>query len=277
MFSLVQTQGISFNGTDPHYWITDTSGLGNPPIRVVNYDIPGENFGLFVSALYGKRPFTLSGTIIGDSIADLATRRDTFALAMDILGGEQTISFTLPNGIIKQINAICKGVDFKATAGVLNAIDFQAQFEASFPFFTSPTVNQFSTALPVGGGGTVPPPTMPMALGGNQGGSVAVVNNGNAPFWPTARIYGPVTNPQLLNTTFNLALELTITLASGQYLDIDFKRKTIVDNFGTNQYSSKSGDWWYLTPGSTTIDFSAASYSPSALCNIFSQDSYLSI
>lgn len=275
MFSLVQIGDIAFN-QDPHYWITDQSGLGNPPTRTVDYDMPGENFGLFVSSLYARRPFTLTATVIGDDAADLATRRDIFAAAMDTTQGEVPVTFTLANGLIKQIFANCKVSDPQTTTGVVNAVDFQMQFSASFPFFTNPTVNQYTTGLPVGGGGTVPLPTVPTGLLGNSGGSVSVVNNGNAMFWPLLKIFGPVTDPQILNKTLNLALELDITISSGQYLLLDTKRKTIVDNFGTNQYSSKSGDWWVIMPGANPIEFSAASYSSSALLEIFSQDCYLS-
>lgn len=276
MFSLVQLNGLSFN-SDPHYWITGTSGLGKPPTRQVDYDLPGQNFGVFVSALYGGRPFTISGTIIGDSMSDFVLRRDALYAACDIINGEVPIIFTLANGRQVQINAACQDIDIPGQPGSVVASDFNAQFKANFPFLLSPTITPFSIALPVGGGGTVPLPTVPTGLSGNQGGVASITNNGNAPFWPTARIYGPVTNPQILNNTLNLSLQLTITLASGQYVDIDFKRKTIVDNFGTNQYSSKSGDWWYLPKGVSVIAFSAASYSSSALCTIFAQDSWLGI
>lgn len=278
MFKLVQINGVSFNSdSDKHYFIDSESGLGNPPVRLINYDVPGENFGIFVSAFYGKRQFTLSGWVVGDSMSDFVQRRDTLYKALDITNGEQPVVFTLANDRIVQINAVCKQLDLSQQAGDIVAAQFQAQFEGSFPFLLTPTVNQYSIALPLGGGGTVPAPTMPMALGGNLGGNITVVNNGNAPYWPTARIYGPVTNPVITNQTLGLALQLTITLSASEYLDIDFKRKSIFDNFGTNQYSTKSGDWFYLSPGSSIIAFSASSYSASSLCNIFAQDSYLGI
>lgn len=276
MYQSIVVNGISFNNNSG-FWITDTSGLGKPTVRQVDYNMPGKNFGIFVQALYAPRAFTLSGAILGTSTDDYIAKRDALYAACDSSLGEISITFTLANGRIMQIKAVCIGLDIPNQAGEVISANFTAQFKASYPFFVSPTIVTNNVSLPMGGGGTVPSPTMPSGLLGNSGGEVAIVNSGNAIYHPTARIYGPVNNPQLLNKALNLALLFNINLASGQYLDIDFKRQTIVDNFGTNQYAAKSGDWWYLVPGTNLIDFSASSFSSTALASIFSQDSWLAI
>jgi phage-related protein len=114
-------------------------------------------------------------------------------------------------------------------------------------------------------------------LAADQGGKIYVVNAGNGIYYPTARINGPVLNPALRNNTLGKDLRFTIELAAGDYLDIDFKRKTVVDKTGLNRYSIKSGDWWHLQPGTNEIRFLADAYDASAFVNFYWRDSWLGI
>ena len=114
-----------------------------------------------------------------------------------------------------------------------------------------------------------------MALNADSGGKITAVNNGNGIFYPTARIYGPVTNPALRNDTTQKETNFTLTLASGEYLDVDFKRKTVTDNYGTNRYATKSGDWWYVQPGSNVIKYLAGVYNATTYTTFSYRDSYL--
>jgi hypothetical protein len=277
MITLVTIGDLTFNQANGNYWISDIAGLEMPPVRVVDYNLAGEHFGLFVSALYGKRAFSLQGWVTGSDVSDFITKRDALQNALNIISGEIAINFTLANSRQVTINAIPTKLDFMPDPGVLTAAKFNIGFSASFPFLVSTSENSASTGLAISGGGTVPPPEMPMALTGNSGGSISGYNYGNGIYYPTARIYGPVTNPSIRNDTLNKELRLTATLISGQYLDVDFKRKTIIDQNGSNKYSIKTGDWWYMVPGSNIIKFLADAYDVSALVTLYWRDSYLGI
>lgn len=267
---------ISFNNNS-NYFIDGFKGLEMPPVRVVNYNLAGEHFGLFVSAFYGKRRFSLRGWVVGSSISDFISKRDALQQALDILGGEKTIYFTLANNRQIQINATVLGLDFTPIVGGATGAQFQAEFEAAFPFLLSQSENSQNITLSTGGGGKVPPDTMPMALAGDSGGNITIVNNGNGISYPVVRFSGPVTNPQITNETVGKLIRIQLTLAAGEYVDLDFKRKTVTDNLGTNRYSSKSGEWWYIQPGSNVIRFTADGYNASALANVKNRDSYLGL
>ncbi len=276
MINSLTINGVIFNNSS-NYFIDGFKGLEMPPTRVVNYNLAGEHFGLFVSAFYGKRRFSLRGWVVGSSVSDFISKRDTFQQALDILGGENSLLITLANGRQLQINGVLLNLDFTPIVGGATGAQFNVEFEAAFPFLVSQAQNSQNINLSTGGGGKVPPDTMPMPLAGDSGGVATIINNGNGIFYPTIRFTGPVTNPQIKNETTGKYIRLTLTLVSGQYVDIDFKRKTVTDNFGTNKYSTKTGDWWFLQPGNNVIRFTADTYDPSSLATINYRDSYLGI
>lgn len=276
MFTKVQIGAVSFND-NLNYNIDGFRGLEMPQVRFVNYNIAGEHFGMFVNALYSKRRFNLRGWVVGSSVNDLITKRDDLQKALDILSGEQPVKFTLPNGRATQIDAVMVSLDFAPREGWATAAQFQAEFEASFPFLVGQTENSQNITLQTGGGGKVPPDTMPMALSMDSGGRIVAINNGNAIYYPTARIAGPVTNPALRNSTTNKELRFLLTLLSGEYIEIDFRKKTVTDNLGTNRYSTKTGEWWFIQPGNNEIKFTADNYQTSALATFRYKDSYLGI
>ncbi len=276
MLNKVEIGSISFND-NTNYLISTFRGLEMPPTRVISYNLAGEHFGYLVSAFYAKRRFSLQGWVVGSSVNDFITRRDNLQSAFDAFSGERTIKFTLANGRQIQIDAVFISIDFAPEEGVTVAAKFNAEFEAAFPFLVSQTENNQNITLAYGGGGKVPPDTMPMSLAADSGGKIFVINNGNGIYYPTAKINGPVTNPALRNNTTNKDIRFTITLTSGEYLDIDFKKKTVTDNLGRNHYDTKSGDWWYIQPGTNEIRFLADAYDASALATVKYRDSYLGL
>jgi hypothetical protein len=276
MLKKVEIGSLTFNDNS-NYFVNGFSGLEMPPTRVASYDLAGENFGRFVSSFYGKRRWSLDGAVVGSSQSDLIDKRDALQSALDAINGEITVKFTLANDRAVQIDAVLVSLSFAPRPGVINAADFQVQFESAYPFLLAQVEKSHVISLATGGGGTVPPPTMPMELSFGQGGSVVAGNDGNAICHPTVRINGPVATPALKNATTGKELQFNITLLSGEYLDVDFKAKTIVDNQGVNRYSAKSGEWWYLNPGSNTVQFVANTYDASALVNFYWRPAWLGL
>lgn len=277
MITQLRIGSITFNDNF-NYVIDGTPGLDMPQMRIINYNLSGEHFGIFVSSFYGKRRFSLTGWVGGATISDFIAKRDALLVALDITSQvETTLYFTLANGRQIQINAVAVVVDMSAKPGEITATRFNIAFEASFPFLLGQNLNSQNIQLATGGGTQIPFLTMPFGISSDQGGKIFAVNNGNAPYYPFVRIYGPVTNPAVKNNTTGKQIRLQITLPTGQYVDLDFKRKTIVDNQGLNQYATKSGDWWFLQPGTNDIRFLADVYNSSSLCNFQWRDSYLGI
>lgn len=273
MINTIEIGDITLN--EGAYAVTGIPGLEVPSVRIFSYDLPGESLGIHTSALYGRRSFSIQGWIIGESASDFIAKRTNLIESLNVLDGEQQISFVLSNGESRTITAIMNGLDVPPEAGVPSAARFNLQFEAAFPYLEG-TSRTLTTGLALPGGGAVPA-SVPMGLNQGAGGEITLTNQGNAPAYPTARITGPVTNPAIVNDTKNQDLRFTITLAASEYLDIDFKRKTVTDHTGRNRYAVKLGDWFTLTPGNTTLKFVADSDDQTAELSVSYRDSYLNL
>lgn len=89
-------------------------------------------------------------------------------------------------------------------------------------------------------------------------GTLAVVNGGTAPTYPRLRIFGPVVDPVVRNETTDRVISLSLSLAAGDYVDIDHHARTVVLNGQASRYSTLvSADFWPLEPGSNSLRYSA--------------------
>jgi hypothetical protein len=119
--------------------------------------------------------------------------------------------------------------------------------------YTSPYTSPYGTELPLAGQQFVE----------NQGDDEAI---------PRFRIMGPITNPQILNNSTGLSLDLIYNLAAGEFLDIDVGRKTVklggtADRFGAVQFPASK--WWRLLPGSNDVRLLAAAFSAGASLTVY--------
>lgn len=92
-------------------------------------------------------------------------------------------------------------------------------------------------------------------------GVATVTNAGNAPTYPTIECYGPCTNPRVENQTAGLQFELVdLTLAAGEFVEIDMRARTVLLNGLSNQSRYDRVDfatsmWWPLLPGDNTLRY----------------------
>jgi len=106
---------------------------------------------------------------------------------------------------------------------------------------------------------------------------------GTAPTFPIVRISGAVTNPVLTYKDFAGNTEqtfgLTVTLASGEFREIDMDKSTIVDEAGLNAISEKSsGDFFSFDPEDAAEEdgpYPTISCSPDANCDALYRKAYL--
>lgn len=130
-----------------------------------------------------------------------------------------------------------------------------------------------TTSAPAQGTGTSLPWTLPVTLtASSQPVAPGVVTNpGTAPSPPIIDVYGPVTNPTILNVTLGLQLVFQgLSLANGEYVRIDFAKRTIVRSNGQSVRSAlvrSSSTWWKpgaqdgspgIGPGAQTIQLTSA-------------------
>ncbi len=93
------------------------------------------------------------------------------------------------------------------------------------------------------------------------GSGVAVPNAGNYQAFPKFRLYGPLTTPSLILVAGSVQYtwSLNYTIPAGQYVDVDFRYKTVTGSSGENLYKYTAGStWWLLAPGDNAVTLQAA-------------------
>lgn len=128
-------------------------------------------------------------------------------------------------------------------------------------FFYDPTEQETSLAMS-GGGGLAFPITFPVTFTSADIDETIVVDNvGDAPTWPTIRIYGPGDNPSFENTTLDKLMALTVSMDAGDYIDIDMEAGTVMMYDATDGSTSSiietisdASEFWELQVGVNSIE-----------------------
>ena len=89
-----------------------------------------------------------------------------------------------------------------------------------------------------------------------------LANTGNTGTHPLVRIHGPCTNPSVVNSTLGRTLAFTVSIADGDFLEVDTDNGTATMD-GDNQMSalgagSSPVQDWVLASGPNTITYTAA-------------------
>ena len=137
-----------------------------------------------------------------------------------------------------------------------------------------PTVGFATLAGSIAGAGRVWPRVWPRDWGVPAGvtpGAVAVPNDGLAPYWPTLRIDGPVTNPVIGVVETGDTLTINATIPAGQWVDIDAGERHVT--FGANaddirNLTDAAGNWLAIPPGGATFTYSADSADAAATLQV---------
>lgn len=123
-------------------------------------------------------------------------------------------------------------------------------------------------ALPSSTGGLTWPITWPITWAATVAtGSGSAVNDGNTDGPVTLRINGPATAPEIVHVESGavLAFSSGLTVASGDWLDIDCEARTVLYNGQASRNAMLiSRGWPSFRPGANTFHFNASSYSATA-------------
>jgi len=137
--------------------------------------------------------------------------------------------------------------------------------------------SSLSMVLPTAASGRTYDRTYPMAYGGGTSGVETAANVGNVETFPTWTITGPVVNPRLENVTTGETLEMAITLAVGETLEVDMQERTVLLGGTASRYSTIVGapDFWALAPGGNSVRFAADAYDAAASATIVWRSAWL--
>lgn len=275
MIATLACNGLTLGGTD--YLIKRHSGFDFPITRITAKDRGNYSGAILGAYNYGRRLFGIEGEIWASTPAELETKRRDMQRAFDILNGLQRVTITTRGGLAVRCDAILNNkLEQPYEAGMMVMCPFRLEMVVPYPFFLTTAVSS-NIYIATGGGGAVPS-EIPFDMSGGLTSNENITNNGNAPSYPTIKLYGIMNNPVIKNATTGLQLSVAYNLTTiDDYITLDIYRRTAKLNNNTNVFQYISGNWWTLREGQNTITLSAETYGSGARAVITYQDHYLGL
>lgn len=185
---------------------------------------------------------------------------------------EVPLVFQLPavaGGSKFQVNARVRRVDWPVTLNhYFRKDEITVEFYSTDPRLYATSLSTGSATLPTAGGGLTFDATASFTFGATStGGELNLLNSGS---WQTPvvfRIDGPVQTPRIIHNGLGKELELSLTVASGDYVLLDSESRTVLLNGTASRYSDLTSDsrWFDLEPGNNQISFRGATTAAGSL------------
>lgn len=245
------------------WWITGMEGWnGSPDVRLGGLDRPQDHGQFDSPSFLASRVVTIAGVAI-------CTDKEAALLAQDIIASVATwdpsqlyvMQVSEPGRPTRRAEVrLNTGTKVGEFSGL--AFDWQLQVKAPDPRRYDDTEESTTLFPPTGAtGGVTFPATFPMTFStsGLSTSSATVTNAGTFATRPTVVMSGPLVDPQIANVTAGKSLSMTITLAAGDTLTLDFDRRTVLLNGSASRSNTLTGSaaWWELAPGGNDIAFTA--------------------
>lgn len=250
-------------GPGTPYIIQSIDGFGTADMRTTDVSRPRDHGEFYGLDFLPGRTLAITAIIRGVSPSDVVANIDALLAVWQPISADTSttspLSYKFPGQDARQFLGRPRRAPIDTHRIIGNnapiVLEYHAadprQYDAS-PDFATVTVSSVTS-------GRAYPRTYPLTFGGGTSNAILAVNAGNFPTRPSARIVGPATNPSILNSNTGEKVKFALTLAAGDFLDIDFDAKTVVLNGTTSRYGTLTTDstWWELAPGLTTVQFAA--------------------
>lgn len=256
----------------PFVDIDDVRGLDSAPFRTTQRDHEGDDGGYIDAEFEKGRDIILSGT--------LYTYTESFETYVDSLKANWAPSSALSKLYFKSPGVTERFLWVKSLGVRYNWSTLRrlGQAEIQFSAFAEdPRIYDVTSITRTISLGATVFTGFAFSLGFDFGfggvsttaDEVIVTNTGNRPSPPMLTIYGPATNPRILNDTLSKEMQFNITLSAGETLVVDTKNKTVRLNGTTNRRNTLvAPTWFYLAPGDNSIRYRAESADPTSYLEI---------
>lgn len=267
--------GLRFGGPGDPIQIVSVSGLADlPGVSTADRDqvrahgrIPGDDF-------LGERVVVVSVRVEGDSLQ--STFDAVAELANTCVPGspEAPLVFRIPvvaGGRDALVSARLRNKSLPVTSGAVEVgiVSGDLQFVATDPRIFDAVDTVQSTALASGGGGLTWPAQWAAVWGAiAESGTLEVANAGNFDSPWSARIDGPCDRPSIINVSTGQSLTFDLSLAAGEWLDIDVGRvMSVLLNGSESRLHTliRGSRSWLIEPGTTELLFQASTPSAASL------------
>ncbi len=272
----VQLDGTGAAGSA--FVLSDVDGLDSPEVRTDVEDLPEQDGAVAGSFFLGSRPIVLTGRIKADTVADRNAAIATLSRASLALRADAVLQFQ-PDGMPALQVHVRRQQRLLVGGGYVK--EFQLQLVAADPRIYSQLLNTVGATGTTSTTGAAFPLVFPVNFGGGSGGTVNLnaANAGNVGAPPVLKVTGPVTNPQVTNSTTGESLYLdNLDLVAGEYVTVDVAARTVAKSDGANLYARvrfPDSAWWLLAPGTNLIQLWAAASSAGVQLDVSWRDSWV--
>lgn len=136
-----------------------------------------------------------------------------------------------------------------------------------------------SAELTSGGGGFTIPLTIPFTLVESAGGDLTVTHAGDfEKAYPVCRLYGPLTNPKLINRTTGERLVWGGSIADGDYWEVDLTptAKSVRLNGASSirALDARESTWFGCGQGDTDLQLAGSGYTSATLLRVYMKSAW---
>lgn len=263
-------------------------------VRVDSAPRPSQDGEKAYNLKLGGKSFTIEGILLGATYDDFYARAKSLAALLIPSQAEAVVKVPDPSVTVRDSVYSDGMVGYhRASARVVAALvwgervgkfgqSFQVAFRQSDPRRYADQAQTPSTGAVVTSGGFTSPITSPLSAGDPaSAGAISYVNGGNyeTPF--VARIYGPVTNPQIADSSGAWKIAFSgLSLMSGEYVEVDMLNRTALVNADATRNVFKFVDftattWGFLRAGASTVTLTGVGLADPAYLQITARDAYI--
>jgi hypothetical protein len=266
---IISWRGISFNSdtsAESGYFLIDIpEGLASPQIRSNQNNKQGQHGITDQISWYGGRSITLTGFIIGSSIAQRKQLEDALVSKFVLDGIQQDFNSSYYSLSVDYINEgagtyqidakVLSGPDFAKESGDGFIRNFIITLRALDPYFSSVTLHEETVTELLVGTTFKLPTILPAQFAPAKYFVGTAVNAGNFACPIIFTISGVSTNPQIANTTNGQIMKINTTLIEGEVIVIDTQLGTIEkDGVDISTLLSDNSVYMKLSPGTNSIE-----------------------
>ncbi len=279
-------------GTGTQVPLSEISGFGTPAQRTADTDNPVGDGAFPGMDLLSARQVEVEAGIRtpGDPGAalDLLAQLQQVALDQDVRlvpGALAVLRAKMPGRPTRRLYGRVRGVDTATMSDVVHGwIPITITFLATDPTWQDDVQQSLTLPLDITDepSGFRAPVVAPITTGVSSPAERPgwVNNGGNEATWPHLTITGPCSNPKVWVVETGRYLQLNITLAAGERIDIDTRpgtRWVLLNGSGNASTALTSGsrlDLFTIPPGTSEIRWTATDYTNTARLALSWRDAY---
>lgn len=245
-----------------------------PEVSIPDDPRPFEQDGSYYTpGRYMPRVMTLTGVLIPPpgllpGVTEESNSRDLASYARQAMGSALNIArlttmLEVDEEEPKQAEVQIANKPTFRNSTINGAIEFTIPLKAGDPRKYSQTLTSLSSASSGASGSSVE--------------TVEAINLGTYPTGAIMRINGPVVNPTITDIELDSDLSFVITVADGDYLEIDLLNRGVLLNGVTNRRATMliGSRWFMLQPGTNTLVLDADSMGSGATLEVDFRSAWL--